>query len=251
MDNVFFREYGYKKQIFIVLGLIFVFIAFALFFLNKKNEYLIINESSLIVKKGSKYYQIKKFDDSILNKKYNVYSDNKLYKNLLIKRNSSNWYYFNDDYKDMQLNLVSLAFTDKFGDLKSADYNASYYEDDDEVILNEVFGDKNNDDFKNSLIKSSFDLDGDGIAESIYTVNENNLGNSFSSIFLVRNDKLVKIIDEDDKSAFLVQSIVDLDGDGKYEIIVSKGSADVVTFDTCIQIYSINKDKIKKIMDCK
>ena len=75
-------------------------------------------------------------------------------------------------------------------------------------------------------------------------------GGNFSSIFLVEGDSFAYKLDSDTKSPFLVRNIIDLDGNGKYEIIVSKGTVDVATFDTCYQIYSISGGKIKKIKDC-
>ena len=42
---------------------------------------------------------------------------------------------------------------------------------------------------------------------------------------LVAND-----LDNDTKDPYIVQSIIDLDGNGKYEVIVSKGTSNFATF---------------------
>lgn len=255
MDNGLFNENGYKKQLFFLLFIFIFLVIFIMFILSKKhNSYLFINESSILTKSAFGYKQVKNFDDKFLDEKYNVYSDSGLHKNITIKRNSNSWYYFNKNYKDLELTNVSLAYTSNFKGLKVADYDVSYYDDGDDDILNEVLSGEDISNYEKSVIKSSFDLDNDGVLETIYTINDFDLTDSegnYSFIFLVREGKLVNIIDKDSDDSFLVQNIVDIDGDGKYEIIVSKGTNDVVTFDTCIKMYSINKKNFKCILDCK
>ena len=254
MDNGLFNENGYKKQIVFGFLIIVVFVVFiSIIIVNKKNSYLIVNESSIIMKSTFGYKQIEKFDDDILNGNFNVYNGS-MHKNITIKRDSYSWYYFNKNYKDLELNNVSLAYTGNFKGLKVADYDVSYYDDSDDEILNEVLKGEDISNYEKSVIKSSFDLDGDGKLETIYTISDFNLSDSDGSsafIFLARDGKLVKIIDKDLNNSFLVQNIVDIDGNGKYEVIVSKGTNDVVNFDTCIKMYSINKNNSKCILDCK
>lgn len=255
MDNGLFNENGYKKYIYLGVFAIFLVIVFLFFlFRSGKDSYLIINESTIIKRDGFNYKQINSLDTKILNGNFNVYSDGKFYNDVVIKNKSNEWYYFDKDYNDLDLKKVSLAYSKSLGKLKEANYDVSFYDENDDEILNEVLKNRTISDYKNSLIKSSFDLDGDGTVEIIYTINDfalNDSNGSSAYIFLSRNGKLVKIIDKDSNDSFLVQNIVDIDGDGKYELFVSKGTNDVVTYDTCMKIYSINKNKFKCILDCK
>lgn len=249
MSDVLFNENGYKKYIVFFLFLIFIFIILIYFvFFRSSNKYMIINESSIITKTALGYKQIKNFDNRLLRKKYNVYSDGDLYENVSIKRDSYMWYYFNDNYEDLELNKVSFAYTNNFKGVSAADYDVSYYSDEDDEIIKSIIGEKDVSDYKDTVIKSSFDLDNDGTDEIIYTMNDLNVSDNegLALIFIVKNGKVFKKLGSDSKDAFLVQNIIDIDGNGKYEIFVSKGTNDVVTFDTCMQIYSMNK----RILNC-
>lgn len=255
MNSMLFNEDGYKKYfVFLFIFLLIIIVSIIFILVNKKRYYFFVNESSTIVKDGFNYKQVKNIDNKYLNDEYSVYSDGKVYKNVTVKFDSNVWYYFDKDYNDLDLNKVSLLYTSSFDKLKVANYDVSYYEEADDSILSEVLGDKKISDYKDSVIKSSFDIAGDGSIETIYTISDLDLSdsNGFGSfIFLVRDNKIIKIIEKSASESFLVQNIVDIDGDGKYEIIVSKGTNDVVTFDTTIKIYSINKSRVKCIMNCK
>ena len=255
MDNGLFNENGYKNYIYLGVFIIFLLIVFLFFlFRGSKGSYLIINESTIIKKDRFNYKQVNSLDTKILNGKFNVYSDGELYKDVTIKNKSNEWYYFDKDYNDLDLKKVSLAYSKSLDSLKEANYDVSFYDENDDEVLNEVLEGEDISAYKNSVIKSSFDIDGDGVVETIYTINNFGLTNSdgnFSFIILSRNGKLVKIIDKDLNDSFLVQNIVDIDGNGKYELLVSKGTNDVVTYDTCMKIYSINKNNSKCILDCK
>lgn len=242
MDRALFDESGYKKQI-ILFGIIIIVLIGVVIYLFSDNsiKYIIVGESCILQKKGSKYVQLNKMNDNILKDKFNVYSDSILRKNVTIKYVSNSWYYFDENYSDLELKKVSVAYTNNIKGVKIADYDVSYYDDNDKVLLK----DYNEDDLK-TVIKSRYDLDNDGVEDTIYTIN----GSNKSSIFLVRNGNITEILDTS-KSNYYVQGIIDLDGNGKYEVIVSKGTIDYATFDTCFQIYSINGNKIKRIKDCK
>lgn len=252
MKDAFFNDDGYRKYFFGFLIVVVFLIILLVFIFNKKTSYLIINESSIIAKKGSKISQLDYVNDKMFEDKYNVFSDGNVYEDVTIKNESLVWYYFDDNYKDLGLTKVSAAYSKEFGKIKVADYDVSYYDESDNDIIKGVIGDKDISEFKNSIIKSSYDLDGDGVVETVYTMNNLNLADSngdYSYIFLVKNNELVNIIETDSKDSFLIQNIIDLNGDGKFEIIFSKGTNDVVTLDTCIKIYSVKKNKY--LLNCE
>lgn len=241
MNKALFNESGYKKYfiLFIVLVLFLIFLII-LFVNNNSDGYIIINESCVLEKKGSKYVQLNKLNNDVLKGKFNVYNGLNLTKDVTIKYEGNSWYYFDNNYSDLKYNKVSLAYSNDIENIKKANYDVSYYEESDDKFLGDF-----SDDARKNTIKSSFDLDGDGKLETIYTV----INGNKSSIFLIRDDTFVKLLEES-SNVYYVQNIVDLDGNGKYEVIVSKGTEDFATFDTCFQIYSINGNQIKKIKDC-
>ena len=53
------------------------------------------------------------------------------------------------------------------------------------------------------------------------------------------------------KQILIWMEILDLNDDNNYEIIVSKGSIDVKTLDTCYQIYEMENSSWKLIHDCE
>ncbi|MBR3199270.1 MAG: hypothetical protein IKG27_04575 [Bacilli bacterium] len=256
MDNSLLNDDGYKKQI-IAFGIAFLLIILLIVVLivnHRKEDYIIINKSLILTKSGSKYKQINKLDDSVLDFEYNVYSKGNVYKDVSIKIKDNVWYFFDKDYNDLNLNLVPAAYTKKFEKIKVADYKTTYYDEDDDSYLSKIAKGKLVNNFKDSLMKTSYDLDGDGITETIYTINNYGLTSSsrdsYSSVFLVKGDTLIGELSSDHRYPYIVQSVIDLDGNGKYEVIVSKGTIDMATFDTCYQIYSIKGKKIKLIKDC-
>ena len=253
MDDGLFNEDGYRKYIFFVLLIVVLIFIICIFVFNRKTDYLIINESTVFTKKGSKLKQVDYVKDKMLEGDFNVFSDGKKYKNVTIKYDSLVWYYFDEDYKDLGLTKVSAAYSKGFKGLKVADYDVSYYEESDNDIIKSIFGDKDISGIENSVIKSSFDLDGDGIVETIYTLNKYDLDLDLdelsSYIFIVKNDELMGIIKKNINDTYLVQNIIDIDNDGNYEILFSEGTNDVVTLDTCINVYSVSKKKF--LLNCK
>lgn len=241
------------RMIFIVFIVLVLSLIAIIVFISPSGGYLIVNESLILTNKRGRWSQISSLNKDVLSKKYSVYSSTGKTSNVSLNYSSNEWYYYDENYTDLSLKKVQAAYTKEFKKLKVAKYDVDFYNDNDDVYLKKIIGNKKIDTFKNSVIKSSYDLDNDGIIETIYTITNQSLesgGGNFSSIFLVEGDSFAYKLDSDTKSPFLVRNIIDLDGNGKYEIIVSKGTVDVATFDTCYQIYSISGGKIKKIKDC-
>lgn len=238
-----------------IVGLV-VFAAFCFIYTRPPKDYIIVGESAILAKTRGKWVQIKKINNNILSSKYTVVSDSTIKDNVQINySNDSNfWLYMDNQYNDLELKHVKLAYTDKFKNVKNADYQISYYTHDDESILSSALGDKDISNFENSIMRYSFDLDGDGKIESIYTLTDKTLAGyrrgKYSSMFLARDGKFVKTFSDDTSRTYKVVGIVDIDGDKKYEIIVNRGDLDVSYIDSCYQIYKVTGDKITMIMDC-
>ena len=249
------------KKIFLgFIGFLIIIFLVISFVINNRdiNEFLIIKEKLILTKKASNWKQVKEVTDKVLEKKYSVIDDS-ITKDVSLNYNKDydSWYYFNSDYKDLGLTDVTLAYTDMFKDVKQADYSISLYEDSDYSIIKDVLKKKDISKFQRSISKVTFDLDGDGTSESIYSLTNESLaidGNNdkkYSAIFLTRNGTFIDFLDSDHSKPYSVVDIIDLEGDGKYEVVVNKGNLDLTYYDSCFQIYKINGKKIKRIMDCK
>lgn len=245
------NDFNIKKYLFGGLIILAVIVVFIVVIFGKNDGFIIVDESLILTKNGGKLKQLHKIDDEILSKKYTVVGDFGKRENVTIKYENDEFYYLNKEYSDLDPKKVFVSYTNNFKGIKVADVDFSYYDDSDEELLSKVLGGKNISNFTNSVLKNSFDLDGDGKYEVIYTLTDVFDGGDYSTIFLVRNGEFVKKLDDDVDSPYVVRSIIDIDGDGKYEVIVSKGSYDLADFDTCFQIYKIVGDNIKKVMDCK
>ncbi len=241
--------------------LLFLFVIFIIVFLiinSGSKDYLIIKENLILTKRFSKWKQVKRVDDKLLEKKYSVI-DEKKYDKVTLKYNKDydSWYYLDDSYKDLNLTKVRVAYTKMFKGAKPADYSYSLYDDSDNSIVREALNNKDISKFQNRISKYSFDLDNDGTLDTIYTLTNESLAvtddneEKYSAIFLAANGKFVNFLDDDHSKPYRLIDIVDIDNDGKYEVIVNKGDLDLSYFDSCYQIYKINGNKISRIMDCK
>lgn len=254
-------NFGTKKvaMFFLLLFvLIILVLAYIFYFVSAKpsNDYIIVGESAIFTKSKGKWTQIKRINDDILSAKYTVVHASGINENVTINYTSDSnyWLYMDDEFNDIELKHVKAAYTSKFKNVKVADYEFSYYDDSDQEILSNVLEGRNILDFEKSVKKYTFDLDGDGVLESIYTLTNETLSGrqnkKYSSIFLVRGDEFIKTFSNDTTKPYKVMAIVDIDNDNKYEVIVSKGDLDVSYFDSCYQIYKVVGNKISLVKDC-
>ena len=105
-----------------------------------------------------------------------------------------------------------------------------------------------------------YDIDNDGSKEKIMMISnmfetEYAPKNIFSFIFVVKDDKITivsKTVDTLDNiykhAATRVHSLVDIDGNGIYEIITTGGYYN--NNNRCVEMYEYQKGKYKKIKSC-
>lgn len=245
------KENGINLKVYFLIFIVIVIIlTFLISIFNKNNyfkDYIIVSESLILSKKGNTWVQISKIDENILEKKYNVVGDFGKVGGVSINYNkdANEFFYLDKNYKDLELKYPLAAYTNGFKKLKCPEFDVLEYESSDDVFISKAISNREIADFEDSLFKSIYDLDGDGIKESIYTISNYN---DYHTIFLVSGDNYVGKLDSDTSENYMVRSIIDLDGDGIYEIIVSKGDVDISTFDSVYQIYNYKNGKMKKIM---
>lgn len=239
-----------------VIVLIFVLIVMGIIVLilfNRTDGYLIIDETIVLSKSGNSIKKVSNYNEDMFKKKYHIVGDFGEMKNAYINRSSTGeWNYMDEDYKSLDVSDVTLAYSGNFKNVRLADYDFSYYDSSYDSILEKALGDRDISKFSYSVRRSSMDFNGDGKIESIYTLTNVDSAvskeNRYSMIFLESNGKVITI-DEDSEKQFMIKSILDLDNDGKFEVVVNKGSLDVSLIDDSYQIYKINGDSFKCIMN--
>lgn len=238
----------------IILIIILIIVGVTLLFLfNKTEGYLIIDKTIVLSKSGNNIRKVSDYNENMFKEKYHIVGDFGEMDNIIINRSSTGeWNYMDKDYKSIDVNNVTLAYSGNFKNVKLADYDFSYYDSSYDSILKKALGDRDISKFTYSVRRSSMDFNGDGKLESIYTLTNVDSAvskeNRYSLIFLESNGKVVTI-DEEKEKEFMVESILDLDNDGKYEVVVNKGALDVSLVDDSYQIYKINGDSFKCIMN--
>lgn len=236
-----------------LLIIIFVIIGIFIFNMLSINDYVIVSESCIISKKNGQWFQIKEPSDDLLNKKYTVVGDFGTRKNVIINYNEDNneFYYMDSNYKDLNIDKPYVAFTEKFNKINTTDYNVQFYDSSDDIFIKKAIGDKDINLFTDSLFKYICDLNGDGKKEIIYTTtdkNLNGLSGNYSYIFLVSDGKYIGKLDKDSSKPYMIRGIIDLDGDGNFEIIVSKGDIDISAFNSNYMIFNYKNNIINTLL---
>jgi len=249
-----------KKQLVIALIILGLFVgtilAINVFNSHKSNQYIIIGKTLILEKKSNEWQQLEEVNQDLLKQKYIVDTGEKKYKNTTVNYASNTWYYVDEHFNNIDSNKVRIAYN-KVDNIKLADYTWQMADETDLDILSSALEDENIKDINSFLIntiKITIDLDNDGSDENIYTSTNASLSYDgqpqFSKMFVVKDDEIIQTINSDGNEPFYIIEILDLDNDGKYEIIVNKGDIDIKKFDSCYQIYKINKNKLKIEKDC-
>jgi hypothetical protein len=175
--------------------------------------------------------------------------------NLTMKFASNKWFFLKNDYDEEDVSNFRYAFTG-FDDIKPANYSWQFYDSTDSEYLLSYLNSNDaglSSSFEPYTSKITYDFNNDGKEETIYTTTNVNLSEDvkkkFSGIFMV-SDKKITNIESNSDSPYQVREILDLDNDNEYEMIVSKGTIDVPTFDACYQIYKLQDNKWNIIKDC-
>lgn len=257
------KENTKKYVIYVVLAVVLIILYFFVSVAaeNKREnkstsgKYLIIGSSLIYQKSGNDWIQLKEFDERISDKTFTVYDGTKKIENVILQYTSDKWYFFDEEYNDLSISDFKLAFNSK-DDIIPGEYSSNL------VSKSELFTSilKDNDvssKEKNKLFGSyvDFDFDKDGKEERIYTASNVNLSSvpdkNISVLFMASKDKISQMINEGGEDPFHIYSVADIDEDGVYELIVTKGVIDMPFFDSCYQIYKFKNNKFELLKDCE
>ncbi len=251
-----------KKKI-LIFSVLLAFIVIIIVIVNilighKASSYLIVDGKLILEKKGHNWQQQSAVTKEMLNYDYIVDSGNIKYEKAKLNYdfNNKKWYYMDGDYKSIDADKVRIAYYNSYH-IKLASLTNEYANADDLSLLEEVLSDYNIEDytqFISNTRKTIVDYDQDGTDEIIYTTHNISLSDDgqkhVSALFVVKNNQVIQVIDINNGQPYWIMEILDLNNDGKYEVIVNKGDIDLKTFQSCYQIYELNDSKLTLKQDC-
>lgn len=254
-------EESLKRKIIIVsIGILILILYISVAYFGNRdankvsNSYLIMGDYLIWHKVGDKYYQLKDVPSDINKFKFTIYNGASKTNGSKAQYNNGVWYMYNDDYVNVIKDNFNIAFSDM--NVVPALYETENYTDEDDLISDIA----DNPDytnyvkFENSLKKIVYDFDNDGDDEELYTFSDNTLDAADytprSYMVLMKNGKTSKLEISGYEKKFTIQNILDLDGDGSYEIIVSTNVINKATFDACYQIYKVQDGRLALYQSC-
>lgn len=248
-----------KKIIFfIVLILIFIiYIVFAFKMYGKslistiRPTYLIVEDKFVWQKDNKNWKDITDFND-LKKEKFNIYYSAKNQKTGYVNFRGNKTYVKEKGDKEFQEKSFKAAISN--GKLTLADYTVK-----DIDVLNDYYASLILDEINESILdtfdgkKISLDLDNNGKSDTLYLLSNISLDNTsgfLSKIAIIENDKLKEVINENGIYRYELVEIIDLDNDGKSEIILAKNKKQENRYNTCYQMYSLISGKYKVVKEC-
>lgn len=219
---------------------------------DKNGKYIMLNESLIWQKKGSKFVQLNKVPEHFFDYKFTLYHGTDKINNVIVDSYDSFYSYYDKDYKE--LNYNDFRAISRNYDLKFPDYTIEMNENNNEYLneLLDKYGYKQTQNYYSYYV--TLDFDKDGTEETLYasTNYEFNSTNKdcHSFFYMVKNDKIVDVIENKDLPYNFV-SVLDIDKDNKYEVVMSYAVKNNPTLDACYKLYKYKKDKWIIIKDCE
>lgn len=204
---------------------------FLKFYEKRKNTYLIIGNLIKFQYENGEWSDIQ--DKSKYNLvDYDTYVNNVKLGNYKIQQFQNKWYLFDKDNNSIKYDGKLLAINTK-RDFNLVEYKTKALDNNDKNILNEIL--KKHQIYKYKLNvgeKVTLDFNGDGKTETLYAVSNAFIQEeqrNFALLVIIDNDKTIILKQVYKESMFAdeiplmkIISIVDIDNDKKYEIIVDE-----------------------------
>lgn len=250
-----------KNKLKIQLGVIaiVIIIIVAVFIIGNlqksKNQYLLVGENLILEKDGNKWIQHQEFNDKITKNKFTLADGENIYKDANIDYSSNQYYYLDKNFNELK--DIRIAYSN-IDNIPLANYELSSCNNSDIDYFKKILKEKNITDFNRFVTgctKIQYDIDKDGDNEEIYTSTNRGFevieDEILSTLFVVKNNKIVDSYTQISKDPYRIIEILDLDNNGNYDFIINRKDIDVSTFNSCYQIYEINNGKWKLKQDCQ
>lgn len=259
-------KYVFSKKNMILLGVVVLLIGLYVLFTvfvsenssTSSNSYLYVGDYLIWNYDHGKFKQLTKAPEGVQEYDFVVYDGMNRKEAQMAQYSNNSWYFFTKDYGDINVKNFRLAYTG-MDDIAILNYKLERYELSDSQYISQVNNTKNEEEllaFQNSLIKVKVDLDSDQEDEILYTMSSYSLDmpttyqEMKSYLFLVDDNKVSIINQSKDMQPFDIIEILDLNDDGHYEIIASKGRLDIPALDDCYQLYEYKDGRYQLKQDC-
>lgn len=228
-----------KTYIFLLIIILTFGIAMFVFFAipeikdKKKKATFIVGNDTIWQYKDKTLSNINSSLSKNLNwEQFKLYSDNKYLGNYYLVKDDQ-WYVFDKNKNAINLNGQIFAYKSNYK-INLLDFTTKKISTD--KYVNQVLSENNISSSSKftSLTKTDVDIDNDGELESLYVVSNVFIDDvipqyTFSFVFMVKENKIYKIYNDVRKFTAYgsclpkITSILDIDGDGTYELILSCG----------------------------
>lgn len=233
-------------------------------FINSKNDYVIINDKDIFKITNNKWTKINKRNINRLSfsNSYSLIGDKFIGKTYL-NSNKDNFEIYDSAYQkiDATDTLITLNTKKEIEDIKIAkQYNA--FDDVDMQNVNNILKRYSLDDESFSVtLKYITDLNNDGEDDIIYSISnfydQDNRSKAFSLIFSSINNNIEMIdevivdsADEYSTSTIYLKSVLDIDQDNNYELIISNASYGNDNNCYSIYRYDTGSNSFEKLIGC-
>ena len=216
------------------------------------SKYIMLNESLLWQKKGNKFVQLNSIPENFFDYKFTLYHGLQKEKNITVELNDTFYTYFDKNYNEQK-------YTDFRGISRNYALNFPNYkiemDESNNTYINKLldkYGYKKTQNYYSYYV--TLDFDKDGTEETLYTstnyeFNSNN-NDCHSLFYMVKNDKIVSVIEKDELPYSFV-SVLDIDNDKEYEVIMSYAVLNNSSFGSCYKLYKFKDNKWNIVKDCE
>ncbi len=252
MDNSKRNKIIINSIIIIFIGLICSIIIFGLT-KDRSVRYLMIGDYLLWQKENNKWKQLNEIPEDFFKKEFTLYHGKSKNENIIIQNQNNNWYYFDKNYN--QLNYEDFIGITYNLDVSFPNYKIEIADEmDSEYIEKALQKTKANNNGNYYTYKVELDFNNDGKTETLYTTTNYVLdvvNYNFKSLFYMVNENgKVQIIEENEMPYSFI-SVIDIDNDQHYEVIMGYNIKNLPTLDSCYKLYEIKDDKWELKQDCQ
>lgn len=252
----------YIKYIFvIVIILIYVMIVFFISgktpIENTKGQYLVVGDCLAWQYKDKKWQDIDNINKSFEGQQFTVIGNNYTYNSLSMQLDSkNNWYFLQKNLKEIKLNDFRMAYTNLKIIPKLAKYNLEDMDSSDNIFLRSVLKKYDVKDYSPFWYakKVVLDFDKDGQKEVLYAIANYTFdvvsGEKFAAIYLTKGDNLIQVLGHSAGEPYKIVDIMDLNGDGTDELIISYNIKDVCSLDSCYLLFTMKHGQFELTKNC-
>ncbi len=255
-----------RYKIVLILLILYVVLMAVIFgpslFISHEEIYLLVGSTAKWKYDGEKWSDIEEGEKNLYSwEAYDVYIDQKKFGNYQVVFSENKWYLFDSSKQPVNYNGAFLGVKTK-GKYQVASFVKEDFEESDATYLNEVYEKhhlKPNQPYTEGY-KVSFDLDQDEEEETLYVVT-NQFPDTFAPatifnfVFVVDNENIKMIYEQTgsftkmyDYCKIRLDYLIDVDHNGKYEIILNCGYFS--TMGNCTSMYAQQGADYQPIKTC-